>query len=82
MRTMSTTVVRIRRRLERILTDLKRMHIDTTTSLMGTRILIGMPSGAVVVIRQTNGGVVEAMGSRVESCLSRTRCIRRKRIKR
>ena len=73
---MSITVVRIQRRLERILMDLKRMHINTTTSLMGTRIFIAMPSGAVVVIRRTNGGAVEAMGSRVESCLSLTRCIR------
>ena len=64
-----TTAMRGRQCPERILTNLTRTQSKTTTSLMGTRMLIGTPSGAVAVTRQMNGRAAEVMGMRTKSCL-------------
>ena len=55
------------------------------TSPMGKRISIRTPSEAVAVLRQTNGGAAEAMGTRTKSllrCSIRRRWQRRKRYTR
>ena len=74
-----TTAMRGRQCPERILTNLTRTQSKTTTSLMGTSMLIGMPSGAVAVMRRMNGRSAEAMGTRKDVCLRRRRQMKRKR---
>ena len=61
--------MRVRRRPERILTDLMMTWSKTATSPMGTKIFIRTPSGAVVVLRRVNGRAAEAMGTRDKSRL-------------
>ena len=74
--------MRGQRRPERMLTDLTRMRSKTTTSLIGMRISIGMPSGAVAVLRQKNVRAAEAIGTRNTSRLSQMRQRRWYRMKR
>ena len=52
---------------DRISTKPKRTQSETITSPMGTRMYIEMPSGAVAVLRRTNGGLEESMGERTKS---------------
>ena len=80
-RTKRRTAMRGRRRMDKISTDPTRKPSETTTSPMGTRMLIGTPSRAAEVLRQTNGRSVEAMGMRTKSCLRRSRRRRWKRRK-
>ena len=81
-RTTRRTAMKGRRIPERISTYLTRMRIDTITSPMGTRMLIRTPSGAVAVLRRTNGRAAEAMGARTKSRLSRRILIKRHNRKR
>ena len=64
------TAMRGQQHPERGLTDPTRTRSDKTMSLMGTRMSIRMPSGAVAVMRRKNGIATEAMETRTESCLS------------
>ena len=59
-----------------------RKRSNTTTCLMGTRILIGAPSGAVTVLRRTNERAAEAMGLSTNIHLRRRRQSRRHSRKR
>ena len=61
--------------------DLTMKRSKTLTSQMGTRMSIRTPSGAVAVLRRTNGKNVEAMETRKNIRLRRRISRRRKRRK-
>ena len=74
--------MRGRQRLERRPIEPTRTQSEMMTPPTGKRMLIGMPSGAVLVMRRTNGTVAEVMGTRTKSCLRKRRQRRRQRMKR
>ena len=77
-RTTRRTAMRRRQRLERRLTEPKSTQRDTTMSLIGKRMSIRILSGAVAVLRRTNGRVAESMWMRTKIRLRRRRWRRRK----
>ena len=70
-RTTRATVMRGRRITERRSMDPTRTRSETTTSSMETKMLIGMPSRAVAILRQINGREAEAMETTMKSCFRR-----------